>query len=190
MRGRILEAAGELFAVHGFLETRIVDICDRADVAQKTFFNHFPTKLDLLREVAELALSDLFRDVEDLRKRPGSFSDHIATLFEMSAEQTEAMGPQAKDLLNAMIAQGFAESAVSDDQRIRSAFRRFIEDGRAAGDLRDDVDLETLTEVVVGTWYSMFLSWVHFDDYPLKTRASSAGRFLASTCAAKQEDPK
>ena len=27
----------------------------------------------------------------------------------------------------------------------------------------------------------MFLSWVHFDDYPLRKRASSVAHFLAQT---------
>ena len=53
MRARILETARELFSDQGFQETRVADVCERADIAQKTFFNHFPTKLDLLRETDE-----------------------------------------------------------------------------------------------------------------------------------------
>ena len=53
LRGRILEAARELFAEQGFGETRVADVCERADIAQKTFFNYFPSKLDLLREIAQ-----------------------------------------------------------------------------------------------------------------------------------------
>ena len=43
VRSRILEAANELFPIDGFQETRVDDICERADVAHKTFFNHFST---------------------------------------------------------------------------------------------------------------------------------------------------
>ena len=39
----------------------------------------------------------------------------------------------------------------------------------------------------MGTWYSMFLSWVHFDDYPLRERAAAAARFLAGTLGAPPE---
>jgi hypothetical protein len=28
--------------------------------------------------------------------------------------------------------------------------------------------------VVVGSWNSIFISWVHFDDYPLRERARRA----------------
>ena len=186
IRQRIVETALLLFETDGYQATTVTTIAERADIAYGTFFNHFPTKLDVLREVAELALHDLFRDVEELSKRPGTFKDHLITLFEQTADQTEALGPRARELLDAMMALSFSETAVSNDQRIRSAFRRFLEEGRSAGDLREDVDLDTMLEVVVGTWYSMFLSWVHFDDYPLRSRASAAGRFLAETFTANR----
>ena len=34
MRARILDAARELFSEQGFQETRIAEVCDRADIAQ------------------------------------------------------------------------------------------------------------------------------------------------------------
>ena len=47
---RILEAAVERFEQSGFEGTKVDEICEAADVAQKTFFNHFPTKQHLFRE--------------------------------------------------------------------------------------------------------------------------------------------
>ena len=52
VRGRILKAAGDLFTQHGFQATKVAEICEQADIAQKTFFNHFPSKQHLLREIA------------------------------------------------------------------------------------------------------------------------------------------
>jgi len=48
-RERILSAAFELFVRQGTNETTIEEICERADVATRTFFNHFPTRQDMLR---------------------------------------------------------------------------------------------------------------------------------------------
>ena len=53
LRERILEASRELFDAQGVATTTVAEICERADVAQKTFFNHFETKPQLLREIAE-----------------------------------------------------------------------------------------------------------------------------------------
>ena len=43
-RAAIVEAALELFEDKGFAATTVDEIAERADVAQRTFFRHFPTK--------------------------------------------------------------------------------------------------------------------------------------------------
>jgi len=187
VRERIVERALALFETQGYEATTVTEIVRRADIAYGTFFNHFPSKLHLLREISDLALRDLFENVEEIRKRPGSFADHLVALFEASAERAEEKGPQMRELTGAMMALAFPETAGQDDRRIRLAFRSLLEDGRAAGEVRDDVALETLTEVLVGSWYSMFLSWVHFDAYPLRARASSAAHFLAGALVGPRE---
>ena len=177
---RILETALSLFETQGYEATTVSEISRRADIAYGTFFNHFPSKLHLLREISDRGLQDLFLNVEEVRKQPGCCAEHLIALFESSAERAEAKGPHTRELTGAMMALAFPETAGQDDRRIRTAFRVILEDGARAGDLRDGVDLDTLTDVVVGTWYSMFLSWVHFDDYPLRERASSVARLLAN----------
>ncbi len=76
IRQRIVETALSLFETVGYEATTVTTIAERADIAYGTFFNHFPTKLDVLREVAELALSDLFRDVEELLAKRGIIVTH------------------------------------------------------------------------------------------------------------------
>jgi AcrR family transcriptional regulator len=181
IRSRVLDAAFSLFEAQGYEATTVTEVAQRADIAYGTFFNHFPSKLHLLRELSDLALQNLFENLEELRKQPGSFGEHLIALFESSAERAVAKGPRVRELVGAMMALAFPETAGQDDRRIRVAFRRILEDGIAAGEVRAGVDLDTLTDVVVGTWYSTFLSWVHFDDYPLRERASGAARFLAET---------
>jgi len=184
LRDRIVESALALFESQGYEATTVAEIVRRADIAYGTFFNHFPSKLHLLREVADHSLRDLFENVEEVRKQPGDFADHVVLLFESSADRALEKGPQVRELMSAMMALAFPETAGSDDRRIRLAFGRLLEDGADRGELRDDVDPETLLEVVVGAWYSLFLSWVHFDEYPLRERAAKAARFLAQTLVA------
>ncbi|MEL7030166.1 MAG: helix-turn-helix domain-containing protein, partial [Pseudomonadota bacterium] len=47
-RMRILDAALELMAEHGYENVKIEDIANAADIANATFFLHFPTKASLL----------------------------------------------------------------------------------------------------------------------------------------------
>src|SRR5579863_2125992 len=48
IRDRIYQAALQLFAERGFLETTVADITEAADVGKGTFFNYFPTKEHVL----------------------------------------------------------------------------------------------------------------------------------------------
>ncbi len=187
IRTRILDASVALFEAQGYEATTVNEIAQQADIAYGTFFKHFPSKLELLRELSGRMLQELFSDYEALRKGEGTFQQHLVALFEKAATEAEERGPQARDLVNAMMTLAYPETAVSDDRRIRLMFRRFLEDGLAAGDIRSDVSLDVLSEVVVGTWYSMFLSWAHFDGYPLRERASETAGFLASTLASARE---
>ncbi len=179
VRGRIVEASRGLFESKGYEATTVEEIARAADIAYGTFFNHFPAKLDLLRELSHVMLLDLFDDVEEVWARRGSFGEHLIWFFETGAARAEAKGPSARELLRAMMSLPVPEMAEVDDQRMRAMFRRLLEDGRARGEVRNDEDIETLTEVFVGTWYSMFLSWVHSGDYPLRERAAATARFLS-----------
>src|SRR5260370_4051627 len=59
VRDRILEAAFELFLSQGIDATKIDAICERADVANRTFFNHFATRQDMIHALAEKRLLHL-----------------------------------------------------------------------------------------------------------------------------------
>lgn len=187
IRERIREAALGLFEQQGYEATTVNEIADRADIAYGTFFNHFPTKLDVLRELSDLALQGMFENVEEIRKQRGSFVERLTSLFETTAANAMAERDRTRELVAAMIAMSLPDVAGNDDRRIRAAFLSLLADGVEQGEVRTDVDLETLGEVVVGTWYSMFTSWVHFDDYPLRERAAAAAHFLASSIVAPQE---
>src|SRR5580692_8369985 len=58
-RQAIQTAALELFAEHGYRETTINDIAERADVAPRTVTVHFPTKEELLFDAEPFNLESL-----------------------------------------------------------------------------------------------------------------------------------
>jgi len=187
IRERIVETAFLLFETQGYEATTVTEIAKRADIAYGTLFQHFPSKLDLLREVSGRALGRLFENVEEVNKRPGSFAERLVMLFDATAENAESMGPQTRELLISMLALAIPETADADDRRIRLLFRRFLDDGLAASEVRDDEEIDTLLEVMVGTWYSLFLSWVRIDGYPLRIRAAAVSGFLAKTLSPATE---
>jgi AcrR family transcriptional regulator len=178
MRSRILAAALGRFRQAGFETTTVAEICEAADIAYGTFFNHFPTKLDLLRAIVDESQLSLAESLEELGKEAGSTSDKLRSLFELLARNQQEFGPGHRDLVAQMVTLGYQESPAEKDRRLHTIFRAFLETGVARGDVREE-ELEALTEVVLGTWTSITLGWVHFDDYPVDERSEAVASLLS-----------
>lgn len=191
LRARVLESAVALFDAQGVAATTVAEICERADVAQKTFFNHFATKQQLLRELAGEALERLLVELEEIRKRPGSTAERLSAFFREIADNACAAGPMHRELLTEMI--HVAQDAGSEPEqarRLHAAFGALLRDGRAAGDVSRADSLATQTEMLLGAFYALMFNWAHLEDYPLRRQAAAAARFLtrALTTPARGED--
>jgi AcrR family transcriptional regulator len=179
IRGRLLDAARTLFEQKGFEATTVDEICERADVAQKTFFNHFPTKHHVVREIAEAFLDEVGAFIEDARKQPGSTSERIAHLFDRAGEEALRAGPRHKELLIEVVRVAQVDgSGPEQSRRLHAAFRALLADGAAAGDLTNEHDVAFLTEMVVAVFAGILLNWQSVEGYPLREHLEEAARFL------------
>ena len=176
---RLLDAARNLFDQKGFAATTVDEICERADVSQKTFFNYFPTKHNIVREIAEAFLEDIGALIEEARKRPGSTADRLAHLFHRVAEESLRAGPRHKELLVEVVRVAQVDgSGPEQSRRLHAAFRALLEDGAAIGELTTDHDAAFLTEMVVAAFISILLNWQSVEGYPLGEHLDEAARFL------------
>ena len=184
VRNRILEAARALFEKHGVEATKVQAICARADIAHKTFFNHFPSKGHLLREVAQEGVARLVLDIEAVRKLPVSSAQRIRSFFEQIAANADEAGPMQRELLTEMIHVAHEEGAGPEQARqLHDAFGALIDEGLAAGDLTDRHPPETLTDMLMGAFYVLMFNWANLDDFPLREHALATARFLEESFA-------
>lgn len=184
VRERILGAAIACFDERGPAAATVTEISERADVAQKTFFNHFASKQQLLRDIAERVLEQLLVDIEDARKLPGSTRARIAHFFARIADNATAAGPMHRELLTELIHTIHAASLETEQtRRLQDAFGAIVRDGLEAGDLTSSVPSETLTEMLMGAFYVLMFNWANLDGYPLRERARAAARFLGEATA-------
>ena len=188
VRGRISEAALALFDERGFHTTTVAEICERADVADKTFFNYFPSKRHLLREVAKQALARLLAMVEEVRREPGTTTDRLQTVFTRIAEQTEAAGPLRRELLTEMIHVGHeAHTEPEQARQLQAGFASLVRRGRSEGDVSSEHALESQTEVVLGAFYALMFNWAHFEGYALRRRAQALARLVGEAISAPEQ---
>ena len=180
---RLLDAARELFDQKGFAATTVGEICARADVAEKTFFNHFATRHHVVREIAEGYLDDLGALVEEARKQPGTTADRLAHLFRRVGEESVRAGPHHRELLVEVVRVAQVDRSAEKTRRLHAAFRALLADGAAAGDLTQAHRLDFLTEMVAAVFITILLHWQHLDDYPLREHLDEAARFLGRAIA-------
>ncbi len=185
VRNRILASAVELFDADGVGATTVAEICERADVAQKTFFNHFPARQALLREIAQEALGHLLEDIEAARKQPGSTRDRLLHFFSKVAENAETAGTMRRELLTEIIHAAHESGSESEQARLlHDAFGAIVRDGVAAGDVGHRHDEDTLTELLIGAFYVLMLNWANLENYPLRERALATARLLGDALTA------
>jgi AcrR family transcriptional regulator len=187
---RLLEAARSLFDERGFEGTTVDEVCARADVSQKTFFNYFPTKQHIVREIAASFLADLGALVEEARRRGGSTADRLAHLFGRAGEEALRAGPRHKELLIEVVRVAQVDgSGPEQTRRLHAAFRALLEDGAAAGELTPDHDVAFLTEMVAGAFITILLNWQSVEGYPLREHLDEAARFVGRAISRDHRGP-
>jgi AcrR family transcriptional regulator len=191
VRRRIVAAAEGLFAVQGFRGTTVDQIAEAADVAQKTFFNHFPTKHDLLVLMACERLDRLHADLEDVRRRSVSTPRKLDLFFSLGARHIEEEDMLARDVSRELHRLLSPEGDVAGEQaaRLSGLFAAILRDGQAAGDVRDDWDADFLAEMVLGVFSAVMLSWAGAVAYPVRKRLAQAAEFLGEALAPRDADP-
>ncbi len=179
LRGRILEAAAELFEQQGFHAAKVADICERADIAHKTFFNHFPSKQDVLREIARVGLGEVVAQLEEARRRPGTAIDRLRFFYDQLCDHADEAGPMHRELLTEILHVAHETSKPEDARRLQQAFAGILEEGRAHVEVASRHPAHALTELVLGSYYALMFNWAHLEGYPLRERAHAQLGLLA-----------
>jgi AcrR family transcriptional regulator len=190
VRQRILEAGIELFRERGFSDTKVAEICERADVAHKTFFNHFPSKQELVREIAHHSIGELLIDIETARKEGRNTADRIARFFAGMARRSLEAGPMFREVVTELVhvLHESSGSRTESARRLHDAFAAIVADGLAAGDVTRRHDAETLTDMILGAYYVLTFNYANLDDFPLEEQAIAVARFLGDALASAPEE--
>jgi AcrR family transcriptional regulator len=186
---RILEAAMQRFEQRGIDATKIDEICATADVAQKTFFNHFPTKHHLVREIAASFLRDLLAILDEARRGPGTTAQKLERFFTRIAAENERAGPMHRDLVIEVIGLIHHERSEAENTlQLYAAFGALLRDGVRAADVTRAYPVAVLSEIVAGAFSTLMLNWIGIEDYPIRARAAAMARFLADALRVRGRD--
>lgn len=151
-RARILSAAEECFAQHGYEAAGVAEICERAGVSKGAFYHHFASKQDLFMALLGNWLDGLDAGLRAVRSQTATVPDALRELAGMVGFVLNSAGGRLPMFLE------FWTQAARDPEvwaatiapyrRYRAFFAELVQAGVAEGSLRP-VDAEVVAQVIV-----------------------------------------
>jgi AcrR family transcriptional regulator len=151
-RARVLDAAVELFAQHGYDGTSVSQVISQAGVAKGGFYHHFASKEALLYEVYGDLIGRQLRAMDEIVGRGLPAAATLRALVVDLVVSTAASSRQALVFWREMHKLGDERSALYRRQRRRyhDTVKRLVRDGQAAGEFAAVASPDTVTFTIFG----------------------------------------
>jgi AcrR family transcriptional regulator len=187
-RGRILEAAAELFGEQGYEATKVGEICGRADVARQTFFNHFPAKRDLLIEMFEIGLDLLAANLDSACERAGTTRERLALFFADIVGPAVETGPFNRDLVAQVVSASDEAMHPEYTRRVSQVFLSLVQRGLERGDVTRRHAPEVLAQLVEGAVFALMRDWSTGGGFDPMRRAAELASLVADGIEARPDE--
>jgi TetR/AcrR family transcriptional regulator, fatty acid metabolism regulator protein len=161
-RTQIIEAAKELFAEKGFLQTTVSDISKSIGLSEAALYEYFKGKEDLLIEIPRLWVSDLLEDLENHLFGIEGAENKLRKYLWWYLRRIELSPTDAKIVyLNIKTNRKFLESDVySDVRKLYSYPVTIISEGIKEGDICEDISPYAARDIFASTMDHMVTRWL------------------------------
>jgi TetR/AcrR family transcriptional regulator, transcriptional repressor for nem operon len=156
LKESIIQESLKLFSLKGYLSTSIQDIMKATNTSKGGLYNHFKSKDDIFRAVLSEArkiwrqrnlegLDQIEQPVQKVKRLMQNYRDRYlkdkktfpgGCIFVTLSVELDDLRPQFSRELN----EGFT--------RLKAMIKRYLDQGKKSGELRDDVDTVAVTEMV------------------------------------------
>ena len=156
LKEKIICESLKLFSLKGFLSTSIHDIIMAANTSKGGFYNHFKSKEDLFFQVLEEArriwreknlkgLEDIENPIDKIKK----FLENFRDLYLKDAENF----PGGCIFITFIVELNDQRPHLSREVNrgfigLKGMLKRFLDEGKEAGELRSDVSTDAFTEML------------------------------------------
>jgi AcrR family transcriptional regulator len=173
VRGRLLQAATAMLSEKPLEEVTVDELCDLAQVSKKTFYNHYPSKQDLIEGISQkLLIAESEKNYAAAIAKYQSTRDRLEYFLIMQGKNLS----DSQMLERNLIRHAMLDLSVDSDrsrQKLENTiaiYERMFIAGQALGDINDNYSSRFLAEMVAGAVNTSAIHWIHFPDYPLNER--------------------
>ncbi|MEX0645826.1 MAG: helix-turn-helix domain-containing protein [Parvularculaceae bacterium] len=167
-RLRILDAAIALMSERGYDKVKVEEIAARADVANATFFLHFPTKASLITAFNEQV-------ADKIGERLSGFDLGAVEKLELLRAIVLDEWGRHGDLLRKIVADAAAQEAgafVESNASLITLVSEIVAEGQAKGELSRDFDPLVVAQSLDAAWRAATLQWAMTGDARRVRRAN------------------
>ena len=180
-RDRITAAALKLFAENGVADTSIAAIIKEADIAHKTFFNHFPSKDHLLQHIVSTHSEHAYGLFRDTFNRHSDPKKQLQFCMMAIANQLAGMNPaRYRELLTFYFVSSASTRDFREQQKHQFAelVTQVLQLAQEKQQLREQFSVEVLADMVVGICVATLLNWCVEENYPIVPKMKQAVEFI------------
>ena len=174
-RDSILAAARQAFARSGFEGTSIADIARAAGVSDGLVYRYFANKRDLLNAVLTEFYERTMRDLDAIALRSEPFEKRFHDLIHRHFEAFVGDADLCRLFISEVrTATDYHGSPVQElNRRYTAILVRIVQSGIASGDVRDDIDIRLVRDVIFGAVEHR--SWAAVNGRRLDVDATTRG---------------
>jgi len=176
-REALLDAAIELFQQRGIRGAKLEEICARADVSARTFFNHFETREHLYEAIAQQRALQTADQLDALAADPRPLARRLNELFAAIGAYLAAR-PLYRELVGEMIRGRRPGGEFTRSQILGQAALRFVQGGVRRGEISRRHRPEVLADLLLGALLIAVGNWSATKDYDLERGLADAARAL------------
>jgi AcrR family transcriptional regulator len=163
-RQRILDAAAKAFRAKGFVATRLAEIAALAGLRAGSIYYHFPSKEQILEEVLDIGIRRIADSVQAaVAALPAGTSQRrritVAMVTHLSALLRHGDYTSANIRIFGQIPEEIRARHLEVRHVYEAFWRQLLNEARAAGEIRADVDLRLARLAILGAlnwsieWY-------------------------------------
>lgn len=177
-RSALIDAAIELFQRSGVRGTKLEQVCERADVSPRTFFNHFETREHLYEAIGSQRAHQLAALIESVSQDPRPIDERLTQLFGAVGAYLSAR-PLYRELVGEMLhVRTSGGSEIARAQSLGQASLQFIEAALERGEIARRHAPETLADIMLGALITAVTNWSASDDYDVERALHEAALAL------------
>jgi AcrR family transcriptional regulator len=179
---RIKEAGIQLFNEQGYDPTTIEQICERANVARRTFYKHFLSKQHLAHALSESWMYEqTAHAIEVACARSTNAIERVRAYIDGSAENLRNY-----EALERMMIKHAMQDVTFDDRSVyrwthqSMLLRPLILEGQERGEVTKAYTPEFLAKMVAGGLNTLVVSWIYEEGFPIGEQLAVLAKFLTN----------